>query len=92
LATETKKKLPDTKWKKVKITLRNQDNDLGFIRAGTNDIVIDGKRTMKQYRIKTGEPVELPETLIEQLGRKYEIGLGKHNERTKQPLYFIEYL
>ena len=82
----------DTPKVKVVITPRSEDNDAGFIRASTNDVIENGKRVLKQYRIKTGEEVELPETVAKQISQRYEMALGKDNQPIKKPLYFVEHV
>jgi len=80
----------DTEFKTVIVTPRNPDEDIPSIYAGGNDVVINGKRTLKHYRIKPGEPVELPVTFIEQLKRRHYVGKGKNDEMTRLPMYVVE--
>ena len=80
----------DTEFKSVKVTYRDTDNDNGTIRVATNNIVIDGKLTLKQYRIKVDEEVSLPVTVIKMLKDRYEIRKDKKDKRVKVKTIVVE--
>jgi hypothetical protein len=87
------KKIQDTPTETVTVSMRDEQNDVGYIRVGTNDVIENGKRVLKRYKIQTGKPVTLPVTVIEQLRNKYEMRLEKDGDgvrSVKRPLYYIE--
>ena len=74
---------------KVVITFRNPDYERPSIVVGTNNIFEDGKRVLKQYRIKPGEEVEIPKTVVDLLKSRYYV-IKKNGKNVREPMYFIE--
>ena len=83
-------KLKDTPLKKVKVTYRDQENESQGVRVGTNNIIENGKRVLKQYRIQIDKEVELPETVVELLKAKYVLRKDRKGNDVKQPLLIVE--
>ena len=84
-------KLKDTPKKKVIVSPRNPDStDAPGMTISTNNVIENGEHVIKTYRIKFNEPVELPETVIDQIKSKYEVSLGKDNEKVRHRLYIVE--
>jgi hypothetical protein len=84
------KKQADTPYKKVKITFRDQNNEKPIIHAGTNNVVENGKLTLKRYRIRPGEAVELPETVVQMLKDRFKVVKDKSGNSKHLPIYFVE--
>ena len=81
----------DTPKVKVIVSPRNPDStDAPGLTVSTNDVIENGKKTIKTYHIKFGEAVEIPETVAEQIKAKYEVVLGKDNEKIRHKLYIVE--
>jgi len=83
-------KKADTPYKKAIITFRDQNMDKPVIHAGTNNVVENGKLTLKRYRIKPGEEVELPETVIQMLKDRFIVVKDKAGNSKHLPIYYIE--
>ena len=82
-------KLKDTEWKKVVVTYRDPENEAIAVKVGGNNVVIDGKRVLKQYTLEVGKEVELPVTFIEDLKGRFEIR-KKGDEQIKVPTLLVE--
>lgn len=83
-------KLKDTPTKKVIISLRDPNNeaDSGFV--GGNNIVVNGVRTIKHFRFKLGEEIELPEPFVEQLKARAYVGRDRKGDTVRIPTYIVE--
>ena len=84
------KKLQDTEWKKVVVTFRDPDNESKAVKVGGNDVVINGKRVLKQYTIEVGKEVELPVTFIKDLKGRFEVRKKPNGELVEVPTLFVE--
>ncbi len=82
-------KLKDTEWKKVIVTYRDPDNEATAVRVGGNNVVVNGKRVLKQYTLQVGKEVELPVTFIEDLKGRFEVR-KKGDEQIKVPTLIVE--
>jgi hypothetical protein len=69
----SEKKLKDTEFKKVVVTYRDPDNESTAVKVGGNNVIIDGKRVLKQYTVEVGKEVELPVPFIEDLKKRVEM-------------------
>jgi hypothetical protein len=84
------KKLKDTPLKKVRVVYRDQENESQGVRVGTNNVIINGKRVLKQYRIQIDREVELPVTVVDLLKAKYVLRKDKKGNDIKVPLLIVE--
>jgi hypothetical protein len=84
------KKLKDTPLKKVRVVYRDQENESQGVRVGTNNVIENGKRVLKQYRIQIDKEVELPVTVVELLKAKYVLRKDKQGNDIKVPLLIVE--
>jgi hypothetical protein len=89
MANKKSEKLEDTPYKKVKVSYRDSNDESPGVRVGTNNVIENGKRVLKQYRIKVGAEVELPVTVIDLLKSKYRI-VRKNDKDVKVPLLYVE--
>ena len=83
-------KTADTPYKKVIVTFRDANMEKPVIHANTNNVIENGKLTLKRYRIKPGAEVEVPETVVELLKSRYYVVKDKKGNRTQLPVYFVE--
>ena len=83
-------KLKDSVWKKVKVSFRNPEEETEVINVGGNDVIIDGKKVLKQYKFKVNTEVELPESFVEQLKRRFRVMKDKDDNIIKLPIFFVE--
>ena len=82
-------KLKDTEWKKVKVTYRDPENESVAVKVGGNNVVINGKRVLKQYTLEVDKEVELPVTFIKDLKNRFEMR-KKGDEVVKVPTLLVE--
>ncbi len=84
------KKLVDSKWIKVVVENRNPEAEAvsGFI--GGNGVIINGVSTIKHFRFKLGEEIEIPESFVEQLKNRSMVGKDKQGTRISIPMYLVE--
>ena len=83
-------KKQDTEWKKVKVSFRDPNEDTKVVNVGGNDVIIDGKMTLKQFKLQVGKVVELPVTFIEQLKNRYRVAKDDDDNIIKIPTLFVE--
>ena len=83
-------KLKNTEFKKVIVNYRDPDDERGSVRVATNDVIVDGKRVLKQYTVKTDVEVELPVTAIKMLKDRYSVRLNRENEQVKVKQLTVE--
>ena len=85
-------KLKDSVFKKVVISNRNPNEEAmsGFV--GSNMVIIDGKPSIKHYRFKLDEEVELPEICIDQLKERSHVGKAKDGTQALIPIYIVKEL
>jgi len=83
-------KLKDSVWKKVKVSFRKPEEETEVINVGGNDVIIDGKKVLKQYKFKVNTEVELPESFVEQLKRRFRVMKDKDDNIIKLPIFFVE--
>ncbi len=83
-------KLKDTKFIKVKVTDRNPDTESQSIFVGGNNVIVNGKPTIKHYRIQPDKVVELPEGFVDQLKARSQVGKAKDGTRISIPMYLVE--
>ena len=83
-------KLVNSTWKKVKVSFRNPEEETEVINVGGNDVIIDGKKVLKQYKFKVNTEVELPESFVEQLKRRFRVMKDKDDNIIKLPIFFVE--
>ena len=84
------KKLKDTEWKKVTVRYRDPENQNKVVRVGGNNLIINGKRELKQYVIRVGKEVELPVTFISRLKRRFEYRRDEEDNIIKVPILIVE--
>ncbi len=84
------KKLVNTKFVTVVVTNRNPETETvsGFV--GGNNVVIDGKPTIKHYRFQLGEEISIPENFVAQLKNRSQVAKDKKGNRINVPLYLVE--
>ena len=83
-------KLKDTEFKKVIITYKDPDNETPVVKIGGNDVVVNGKRVLKQYTARVDQEVELPVTFIQKLKDRYEMKKRKNGEPYKSKILVVE--
>jgi hypothetical protein len=83
-------KLVDSKWIDVKVTFRNPDEMTEVINVGGNDVVIKGKKTLKQFKLQAGKKVNLPECFVDQLKRRFRVAKDKDDNIVEIPIFFVE--
>lgn len=72
------------------VTFRDPDNESKAVRVGGNDVVIKGKRVLKQFTLEVGKEVELPVTFIKDLKGRFEIRKKPNGDLIKVPTLFVE--
>ncbi len=83
------KKLVDSKWVKVIVEHRNPETEAISSFVGGNGIIINGKSTIKHFRFKIGEEIEIPESFVDQLKNRSMVGKDKDNNRISIPQYIV---
>jgi hypothetical protein len=83
-------KTADTEWKKVKVSFRDPNEQTDVINVGGNNLIINGKKTLKQFKFRPDTEVELPVTFIEQLKRRYRVMKDKNDNIIELPIFFVE--
>ncbi len=83
-------KVTNTKFIKVKVSNRNTEDERGSTWIGGNNVIIDGKPTIKHYRIELDKVVELPESFVDQLKARSTVVQGKNKTTKKIPLFVVE--
>jgi hypothetical protein len=80
----------DTEWKNVKVTFRDPNEQTKVINVGGNDVIIDGKKTLKQFKLQAGKAVKLPVTFIEQLKKRFRVVTDEDDNIIEVPIHFVE--
>ena len=83
-------KVKDTKFVKVIVSNRNPEAENQSTFVGGNNIVVDGVKTIKHYRLQLDKEVELPEPFVEQLKKRSVVGKDKKGNRVNVPMYIVE--
>ena len=86
----TVKKVEDTKFVAVVISNRNPESEERSCFVGGNNIIINGKPTIKHYTVQLNEEVSLPEPFIKQLKERSMVGKGKDGKIARVPLFVVE--
>ena len=84
------KKLVDSKWIKVIVEHRNPETETISSFVGGNGVIINGVSTIKHFRFKIGEEIEIPESFVEQLKNRSMVGKDKQGNRISIPMYLVE--
>jgi hypothetical protein len=84
------KKLENTEFKKVIITYKDPENETPIVKIGGNDVVVNGKRVLKQYTARVEQEVELPVTFIEKLKNRFEMKKRKNGVEYRSKILNVE--
>ncbi len=83
-------KLVESKFTKVIVRNRNPEAEAMSTFVGSNNIVINGKKEIKHYRLQLDKEVELPEPCIDQLKTRSMVVKGKDGETKRVPMFLVE--
>jgi hypothetical protein len=83
-------KIQDTEWRNVKVTFRDPNETTKVVNVGGNDVIIDGKKTLKQFKLQVGKTVKLPVTFIEQLKKRFRVVKDENDNVVEIPIHFVE--
>ena len=83
-------KLEDSKWIDVIVTYRDPNNETPVVKVGGNNVVIDGKMTIKHYTMQVGEQVTLPECFVKDLEYRSHVIKGRNGLPKKVPILSVE--